>query len=234
MSCSLGLEVTAPGLAHPLQGDRKQVRGAHPARAHGRVSSLCCWHRRPGSHGPCGPKVGRSLSSPGPAPPVSGACLPTLPQFWEAPRTARLVERPASPSCSNHLQLPPNPGAPWSHRSPHQAATSPSSGLQGKQPFRKVGAGGGRPGKLPTAGFRFWGGPQAGHKSCRAWGHVHLRSEHVLVGCWLTVGVLLTPLCPSPLLGTPFPTSFMPLLEALGHSSPMGTLPFLYLDSLLT
>lgn len=158
--------------------------------------------------------MGRSLISPGPAPAASGSQGegPSPQGAWEA-------SGPPLPP-----QLPPNPDAPWSHRRPPGCHFS--LGRQGKRPFRKVGAGGGRPRKLPTARFRFWGRPQAGPLRGRGWGSGRLRPEPVPIGAGSLRGLpfssvpLSPPGHPLPSLQAPPPGPARPVAPPT-HAAPL-------------
>lgn len=151
--------------------------------------------------------MGRSLISPGPAPAASGSQGegPSPQGAWEA-------SGPPFPP-----QLPPNPDAPWSRRRPPGCHFS--LGRQGKRPFRKVGAGGGRPRKLPTARFRFWGRPQAGPLRGRGWGSGRLRPEPVPIGAGSLRGLPFSSVPLSP------PGHPLPSLQAPPPAQPGPWLP---------
>lgn len=235
-----GLEVTGPESCPPSAGRSEQAHGRcwDPTRQ-GCVGPTSLGHQSRLVSQPAvcfteGEAEWWAFSPPRPAPPcVAGTPASPHPQYW----------RPLPPGaclrllCSSHPQLPRNPGAPWSHRSPRWAAASPSPGWQGKQSFRKVGAGGGHPRKLrracelPEVGLRFRGCPQAGAQSCRGWGTGHV----VLKTCPVLVRPVLAPGwggSPSPLC-VPFPPGHFPcsvlscraLSEVPGSLQPRGTCP---------
>lgn len=130
-------------------GPRGQAPGRLPSAAQTEVHLLA------GRLGQSAPLRGRARLQEGTPKPGSGG-LGAPGETWLGARPpwslqralGRICPTPVlrAPLCSSHPQLPPNPGAPWSHRSPRRAATSPSSGWQGKQPFRKAGVAVGVPG----------------------------------------------------------------------------------------
>lgn len=188
------------------------------------VSSLCCWH----SHLQQGTQA-REAWALGPI--VTRASTSCVGGTSARPATVPEAPHPAGASAASclHLllqppQLPPNPGAPVVPPQSPPGCHFSLPWLQGKQSFRKVGAGGGRPRKLPTAGFRFWGGPQAGHRVAGLGGTDACARS---CPCWVLAQcrVFLTPWCPSPFPDTPFPTSFVPLLEARPFPAPWEPSP---------
>lgn len=109
------------------------------------------------------------VSRPGPAHPCRGHVCPPPPV--KAPHPVEPVDASCpTPPLHQPPRASPKPRPPRPHHSPQRAATSPSPGRRGKQSFRKVGSGGGRPRKLPRAlqhpVVGFWFGAVGGGRIC--------------------------------------------------------------------
>lgn len=172
----------------------------------------------PGRLSPRAEAVGRLCSPPtlcrspaqlGPrsAGPVCTAGMPThrrvLPPFLRVPLPVGPVDLPAPPAPTPRLPQTPARRGPTAGPT---AATSASCGCQGKQSFRKAGAGGGCPRKLrracqlPAVGFRFQGA--GGGWSSGRGGGADARAQS-LAWSWSGRGLIpwgssrRAPLCPS-------------------------------------
>lgn len=194
------------------------------------VSSLCCWH----SHLQKGTQAREAWA--------------LGPQRWTGPSLTRASTScvggtsalpaavPEGPSpCRGQWSFLPPPPAPTTSASPKPRRARGPTAVPTRLPLLPPVAAG--EAVLPEGGGWRWASREAPHcrvsvlgrspgraQSCRAWGNRRLLRA---CPCWVLAhcGGLPYPLVPLPPPGHPFPTSFMPLLEARPTPAPWEPSP---------
>lgn len=196
---------------------------------------------RPGRHGPWGPKGGQ------------GPSLTRASTSYVRGTSALPAAVPEGPSpCRGQWSFLPPPPAPTTSASPKPRRARGPTAVSTRLPLLPPVAAG--EAVLPEGGGWRWASREAPHcrvsvlgrspgraQSCKAWGNRRLLRA---CPCWVLAhcGGLPYPLVPLPPPGHPFPTSFMPLLEARPIPTPwepsptpvFGLLSFPVLGSLRT